>query len=60
MKTAWSDEDTVINDDYDTEENTTESEPPQQNLTPSQTTNLRPSQRTKHKPERYTDSGHCT
>ena len=55
----WADEDTGI-DDHDTEESNTESEPPQQNLTQSQTaqtTDLRRSQRTKRKSVRYTDYG---
>ena len=55
----WADEDTGI-DDHDTKESNTESEPPQQNLTQSQTaqtTDLRRSQRTKRKPVRYTDYG---
>ena len=55
----WADKDTGI-DDHDTEESNTESEPPQQNLTQSQTaqmTDLRRSQRTKRKPVRYTDYG---
>jgi len=54
----WSDNDTVVNNDCDTEENTREPQIMQQNLIPPQTMNLRCSQRIIRKPIRYPDSGY--